>query len=115
MRHALSSDSKVCQAATGWRREGGGIAEVRIFNANGGTWYMVGHGLVRLPCAAISSRVTASHPNSAVKLDRARVVLRWGTTREGRVLHIFYFGLIYLDLFGPHVVEIWALGPCYKV
>ena len=59
--------------------------------------------------AATSARViTASHPNSEVKLARARVVLRWGTTREGRVLHIFYFGLIYLDLLGPHVVEIWA-------
>ena len=36
--------------------------------------------------AAISSRLTASHPNSEVKLDRAGVVLRWGTTREGPVL-----------------------------
>jgi hypothetical protein len=43
-----------------------------------------------LAYAAISSRVTASHPNSEVKLDRARVVLRWGTTREGRVLHILF-------------------------
>ena len=38
--------------------------------------------------AAISSRVTASHPNSEVKLDRDRVVLRWGTTREGRLLSV---------------------------
>ena len=46
----------------------------------------VTEGLVA--CAATSSRVTAYHPNSEVKLDRARVVLWWGTTREGRVLHI---------------------------
>ena len=36
--------------------------------------------------AATSSRVTASHPNSEVKLDRVQVVLRWGTTREGWML-----------------------------
>ena len=39
--------------------------------------------------AAISTRVYPSHPNREYKLVRARVVLRWGTTREGRVLHIF--------------------------
>ena len=30
-----------------------------------------------------------SHPNSEVKLLQARVVLGWGTTREGRVLIAF--------------------------
>ena len=45
--------------------------------------------------AAISSRLTASHPNSEVKLDRAGVVLRWGTTREGPVL------LFLLDAHSP--------------
>jgi hypothetical protein len=42
-----------------------------------------------LSYAAISTRVYPSHPNREYKLVRARVVLRWGTTREGRVLHIF--------------------------
>eukprot|EP00967_Tisochrysis_lutea_P052235 scaffold64698_cov35-Tisochrysis_lutea.AAC.2 len=41
--------------------------------------------------AAISPWVTASHPNSAVKQGRAQVVLRWGTTREGWVLHVILF------------------------
>ena len=40
--------------------------------------------------AAISSWVTGSHLNSEVKQDRARVVPRWGTTREGRVLRILF-------------------------
>ena len=40
--------------------------------------------------AAISTRLTASHPNSEVKLVRAGVVLRWGTTREGPVLRFFF-------------------------
>ena len=43
-----------------------------------------------LVSAAISTRLTASHPNSEVKLVRAGVVLRWGTTREGPVLRFFY-------------------------
>ena len=42
-----------------------------------------------LSSAAISTRLTASHPNSEVKLVRAGVVLRWGTTREGPVLRFF--------------------------
>ena len=29
------------------------------------------------------------HPNSEVKLPRVSVVLRWGTTREGDMLHVF--------------------------
>ena len=40
--------------------------------------------------AAISTRLTASHPNSEVKLVRAGVVLRWGTTREGPVLRFSF-------------------------
>ena len=46
-----------------------------------------------LASAAISPRLTASHPNSEVKRGRARAVLRWGTTREGRVLHFSAFAL----------------------
>ena len=38
----------------------------------------------------ISPRLTASHPNSEVKRGRARAVLRWGTTREGQMLHVFF-------------------------
>ena len=34
-----------------------------------------------------------SHPNSEVKLLQARVVLGWGTTREGRVLIAFLLSL----------------------
>ena len=42
-------------------------------------------------CAWVASRpVTASHPNSEVKLDRVQVILRWGTTREGWMLHMTY-------------------------
>ena len=41
--------------------------------------------------AATSGRVTASHPNSEVKLPRVSVVLRWGTTREGDMLHVLGF------------------------
>lgn len=40
--------------------------------------------------AAISTRVYPSHPNREYKLVRARVVLRWGTTREGPVLRFFF-------------------------
>ena len=40
--------------------------------------------------AATSGRVTASHPNSEVKLPRVSVVLRWGTTREGDMLHVLF-------------------------
>ena len=48
--------------------------------------------------AAISTRLTASHPNSEVKLVRAGVVLRWGTTREGPVLRfIFRFAAGFLS------------------
>ena len=43
-----------------------------------------------LTSAAISTMLTASHPNSEVKLVRAGVVLRWGTTREGPVLRFFF-------------------------
>ena len=46
------------------------------------------HYIVR---AATSGRVTASHPNSEVKLPRVSVVLRWGTTREGDMLHVPFF------------------------
>ena len=42
-----------------------------------------------LPDAATQSRVTASHPNSEVKLDLVWVVLWWGTTWEGQMLHLF--------------------------
>ena len=46
------------------------------------------HHIVR---AATSGRVTASHPNSEVKLPRVSVVLRWATTREGDMLHVPFF------------------------
>ena len=46
-------------------------------------------GLPSLSHAATPPRVTASHSNSEVKLGRGRVVLRWGTTREGRLQHVF--------------------------
>jgi hypothetical protein len=42
------------------------------------------------PHAATSPRVTASHPNSEVKLGRAEVVLSWGTRWEGSVLHVVF-------------------------
>ena len=41
--------------------------------------------------AAILRRVTASHPNSEVKLRQAWVVLWWGTTWEGPVLCVLLF------------------------
>ena len=40
--------------------------------------------------AAISPWLTASHPNSEVKQGRVAVVLRWGTTREGAMLHLLF-------------------------
>ena len=43
--------------------------------------------------AATSAWLTASHPNSEVKLVRAGVVLRWGTTREGPVLRFSFLHL----------------------
>ena len=39
--------------------------------------------------AATSPRVTASHPNSEVKLGRVWVVLPSGTGWEGQMLHVF--------------------------
>jgi hypothetical protein len=48
--------------------------------------------------AATSSRVTASHLNSEVKLDRAEVVLSWGTRWEGSVLHVFFCFLTLITL-----------------
>ena len=47
--------------------------------------------LLNIVRAATSGRVTASHPNSEVKLPRVSVVLRWGTTREGDMLHVPFF------------------------
>ena len=44
--------------------------------------------------AATSSRVTASHSNSEVKLDRDEVVLSSGRGWEGSLLHIFCFRCI---------------------
>ena len=49
--------------------------------------------------AAISTRLTASHPNSEVKLVRAGVVLRWGTTREGPVLRFCLFCCLFGNTF----------------
>ena len=46
-----------------------------------------------LASAAISPRLTASHPNSAVKRGRVEAVLRWGTTREGSMLYFFLCSL----------------------
>ena len=39
---------------------------------------------------AIQARITASHPNSEVKLALAGVVLWWGTTWEGPVLCVLF-------------------------
>ena len=53
--------------------------------------------------AAILTRLTASHPNSEVKLVRAGVVLRWGTTREGPVLRFCFFSSTrVIAQFAPH-------------
>ena len=46
-----------------------------------------------LTSAAISPRLTASHPNSEVKRGRVEAVLRWGTTREGSMLYFFFSSL----------------------
>ena len=49
-------------------------------------------GRVRVYATAIGhtkQNAPDSHPNSEVKLLQARVVLGWGTTREGRVLIAF--------------------------
>ena len=40
---------------------------------------------------AIQARITASHPNSEVKLALAGVVLWWGTTWEGPVFCVLLF------------------------
>ena len=53
--------------------------------------------------AATSGRVTASHPNSEVKLPRVSVVLRWGTTREGDMLHVFIDAAYLLFLVYSHI------------
>ena len=62
--------------------------------------------------AAISSRLTASHPNSEVKLDRAGVVLRWGTTREGPVL-LFSFYYIFA-FFLTHTIHTHPYPYCVR-
>ena len=57
-----------------------------------------------------------SHPNSEVKLLQARVVLGWGTTREGRVLIAFLHFCIFAPCFGSpspphtdhHIPSLWA-------
>ena len=41
-------------------------------------------------CSTTSSRVTASHPNSEVKLGRVWVVLPSGTGWEGQMLHVLF-------------------------
>ena len=52
--------------------------------------------------AAISAWLTASHPKSEVKLVRAGVVLRWGTTREGSVLRFSFFCFsLFFSLLSP--------------
>ena len=58
--------------------------------------------------AAISTRLTASHPNSEVKLVRAGVVLRWGTTREGPVLRFYVFHLVFTLPF-PFRTRLWFI------
>ena len=47
---------------------------------------------------AIQARITASHPNSEVKLALAGVVLWWGTTWEGPVLCVLFALLLFCDL-----------------
>ena len=47
-----------------------------------------------LSLAATSPRVT--HPNSEVKLGRVQVVLRWGTTREGWMLQVFFVSSVFV-------------------
>ena len=44
---------------------------------------------------------TASHPNCEVKHHWARSVLRWGTTRESRVLNVFFSELNKFFFLGP--------------
>ena len=51
---------------------------------------------------AISPRLTASHPNSEVKLGRVGVVLRWGTAREGPMLDFFVSGYVAQDFLSGH-------------
>ena len=53
-------------------------------------WFMKSPDPV-LPYAIIPSRVTASHPNSEVKLDRDDVVLPSGRGWEGSLSHILRF------------------------
>ena len=56
------------------------------------TWLVINTDIVQsLPHAATSSMITASRLYSEVKLDRAEVVLSWGTRWEGSVLHVFCF------------------------
>ena len=46
---------------------------------------------IRLIIRSYHGGYTASHPNCEVKHPWARSVLRWGTTRESRVLNVFFF------------------------
>ena len=66
-----------------WRRRA--FRDVAILGEGKRTWVLVLLSPFYQVCAAISSRVTASHPNSEVKLERAEVVLRSETAREGSV------------------------------
>ena len=45
---------------------------------------------IRLIIRSYHGGYTASHPNCEVKHPWARSVLRWGTTRESRVLNVFF-------------------------
>ena len=65
-----------------------------------------------LASAAISLRLTASHPNSEVKRGRAEVVLRWGTTREGSVLHFFFARAAHLFCRSPCPCRSPSSSPC---
>ena len=68
---------------------------------------MVDRGVMYLSAAspspvhsATSSRVTASHPNSEVKLLRVWVVLPSGRGREGQMLNVLSFEfLIFIRVF----------------
>ena len=63
-------------------------------------WVIGGCDVVGIAIGHTKQNAPDSHPNSEVKLLQARVVLGWGTTREGRVLIAFLPSLCPLP--SPH-------------
>ena len=73
---------------TWWHSTGGALARERPARASqGGTKASTPRVLYQMRPYYLER--TGSHPNSEVKQGQAQVVLRWGTTREGWVLHLF--------------------------